>query len=231
MNGRRNKPDKRRKPERDPGQEYIRRICALYNDLYDDREEDSRPGGESWVPGHKALHTSLESFRRELRDVYGIALSTAKIRKILITGGLWTTERSREVAELYEKYKNVKAVAETLDVSPALVTMYLPYEKVVYSQDETYRPILELGRLAPSSFNRQPCVFVTDDRKRIHLFRKQGLIANPITEFAQCVDAGAALAHLELGAQAQGFHTEIQRLYPAPRFKFGLTYQATVVLK
>ena len=106
-----------------------------------------------------------------------------------------------------------------------------PYDKVAFCQDESFRPILELGRLAPSSFNRQPCVFVTDDRKRIHLFRKQGLIANPITEFAQCVDAGVSLAHLELGAKAQGYETEILRLYPAPKFKFGLTYQATVALK
>ena len=106
-----------------------------------------------------------------------------------------------------------------------------PYDKVAFNQVEAYQPILELGRLAPSSFNRQPCVFVTDDRKRIHLFRKHSLIPNPITEFAQCVDAGAALAHLELGAQNAGFATEIQRLYPAPSFKHGLTYQATVVLK
>ena len=106
------KPDKRRKPERNPGRDFILRICSLYNDVYDDREEDSRPGGEDWVPGQKAQHTSLEAFRQELQDVHGIRLSTAKIRKILITGGLWTTERSREVAELYVRYRSVSRVAE-----------------------------------------------------------------------------------------------------------------------
>ncbi len=136
MNGRRNKSDQRRKPERDPERDYIRRICALYNDLYDDRKEDSRPGGESWVPGKKALHTSLESFRRELQDGYGIWLSTAKIRKILITGGRWTTERSREVAELYERYGSVSRVAEELGLSPGLVTTYLPYQRTVYDLEE-----------------------------------------------------------------------------------------------
>lgn len=136
MNTDRRKPDGRRKPERDPERDYIRRICALYNDLYDDREEDSRPGGESWAPGKKALHTSLESFRRELQDGYGIRLSTAKIRKILITGGLWTTERSREVAELYERYGSVCRVAEELGLSPGLVTTYLPYQRTVYDLEE-----------------------------------------------------------------------------------------------
>ena len=120
----------------DPGGAYIRLICSLYNDAYDDREEDSRPGGESWVPGKKALHTSLEAFRRELREMHGIELSTAKIRKILITGGLWTTERSREVAELYERYRSVHRVAKILGLSPGLVTTYLPYTRTVYDLEE-----------------------------------------------------------------------------------------------
>ena len=136
MNWKYNEPDRKRKQERAPGQDFIRRICSLYNDSYDDREEDSRPGGENWTPGGKALHTSLESFHRELRDVHGIGLSTAKIRKILITGGLWTTERSREVAELYERYGSVHRVAEELGLSEGLVTTYLPYRRTVYDLEE-----------------------------------------------------------------------------------------------
>ncbi len=105
-----------------------------------------------------------------------------------------------------------------------------PYDKMVYNREEKYRPILELGRLAPSSFNRQPCIFVSDDRGRIHLFRKKSLLSNPVTDFAQCVDAGAALAHLEVGALAVGFQPEIQRLRPEPRFKGNLIYQASLSL-
>lgn len=92
--------DKRRKQKTmSPSQEFINFICSVYNDVYDDREEDSSIGGEDWVPGEKARHTSLDSFRKELKDHHGIEISTAKLRKILITGGVWTTERSREVAE------------------------------------------------------------------------------------------------------------------------------------
>ena len=107
----------------------------------------------------------------------------------------------------------------------------LPPEKLIYNRVEEYRPILELGRLAPSSFNRQPCVFVSDDRKRLHLYRRQKLFANPVTEFEQCVDSGVALAHLELGAREAGYSPAIQRLYPAPKFKRNLAYQASVVLE
>ena len=127
--------DKRKTEKKKPSTEYVKMICDLYSDTYDDREEDSKPGGAGWQPGVRAAHQSLESFRRELKNM-GIELSTAKIRKILITGGCWTTERSREIAELYQKYGSVKKVAEILKVSEPLVTMYLPYEKVVYDLEE-----------------------------------------------------------------------------------------------
>ena len=128
-----------------PTAEYVAYICSFYGDTYDDRDEDSSPGGEDWEPGAKANHLSLSAFQKEL-DEQGISLSTAKIRKILITGGCWSTERSREVAELYEKYQSVSRVAEELGVTDALVTMYLPYEKVVYDLDEKSRNARRVAR-------------------------------------------------------------------------------------
>ena len=122
--------------KRNPSDDFIKLICSLYGDTYDDREEDSRPGGEDWEPGVKAAHLSLGTFQKELKEVHGIEMSTAKLRKILITGGCWTTERSREVAELYERYRSITRVAKELEVSDALVTMYLPYEKTVYDLEE-----------------------------------------------------------------------------------------------
>lgn len=127
--------DKRRRERKNPSAEFIDQICSLYNDVYDDREEDSSIGGDDWAPGKTALHTSLNSFQKELEE-YGIKLSTAKIRKILITGGCWTTERSREVADLYKKYGSISRVAKELGLSETLVKTYLPYNKVVYDLDD-----------------------------------------------------------------------------------------------
>lgn len=115
-----------------PSEDYISFICKLYDDIYDDRKEDSRPHGENWNPGVCANHRSLESFRRDLKNSYDIALSTAKIRKILITGGCWTTESSRNIQRYYNELKSISEVANKLGVSTAIVTMNLPYEKVVY---------------------------------------------------------------------------------------------------
>lgn len=86
-----------------PSQDYITYICELFGDTYDDREEDSSPKGRDWVPGKKSNHTSLSAFQKCL-EKFSIRLSTGKIRKILITGGVWTTERSRKIAELYSEF-------------------------------------------------------------------------------------------------------------------------------
>ena len=131
--------------------EFIQEICVLYGDHYDDRVEDSKPptagrkdgkaekrqAGENWRPGLSAEHKSLSGFQKELLEKYGISLSTSKIRKILVSGGLWSTERSREVQELYMKLTQadseicpeqaVSLISKKLGVSKPTVVINLPY--------------------------------------------------------------------------------------------------------
>ena len=139
----------------DPTREYISMICDLYGDTYDDRTEDCRPPaagdsfrtlGSDWVPGQVADHKSLIAFQRELEDK-GIRLSSSKIRKILITGGRWSTERNREIAKLYSQYTSPESaggsglkpdaaivkIATDLGVSIVTVSVNLPYQNVVYN--------------------------------------------------------------------------------------------------
>ena len=125
-------------------------ICRLYGDVYDDREEDSRIKGLDWEPGIKSVHKSLGAFQKELDDVYGIHLSRTKLQKILITGGCWTTERSREVQWLYRQYTAevkhggpgldgnaaIQAIAKHLEISDVSVIINLPYGKVVYDLED-----------------------------------------------------------------------------------------------
>lgn len=130
---------------RDPSKEYIDLICRLYGDSYDDREEDSAPGGLDWAPGKTAQHKSLGAFQKELEE-QGIKLSTSKILKILITGGCWSTERTREVGYLHETYTEgienggeksvVKRIAAELEISEAMVYMSLPYGRTVYDLED-----------------------------------------------------------------------------------------------
>ena len=122
-----------------PSVDYINYFCFLYNDIYDDRIEDTKPGGVDWIPGTSAGHKSLAAFQKELAE-QGIKLSRSKLQKILISGGCWTTERSREVQELYANYAKtmksedaVRKIAAELGISTVSVNINLPYEKVVYA--------------------------------------------------------------------------------------------------
>lgn len=124
-------------------QEFIDKICSLYGDSYDDTEEDSSLGGSDWAPGKTAQHKSLRAFQEELEEK-GIRLSTGKIRKILITGGVYSTQLSRSISREMERYENlpekdrIKKVAEVLELSPKTVSMYSGYySRQVYGVEQS----------------------------------------------------------------------------------------------
>ena len=122
-----------------PSEEYITYICSLYGDSYDDREEDSKPKGREWTPGAAAAHKSLSAFQKELEGK-GIKLSRTKLQKILISGGCWSTERSRAIQHMYRDGRMegmspkaaMKKISAELRISTVAVNINLPYEKVVY---------------------------------------------------------------------------------------------------
>lgn len=148
--------------------EFVWKICSLYGDYYDDRLEDSRPptagkkkgkndkreAGADWMPGMRAVHKSLNVFQKELEEKYGICISTSKIRKILITGGVWSTDRSRKVQVLFDEItKNepkvkpeeiVAIISKKMDISKPMVVINLPY-------------INGVNRLEPKSQNALRC--------------------------------------------------------------------------
>ena len=63
-------------------------------------------------------------------------ISTTKVRKILITEGLWSSARSVQIRELSDQGKSSSAIAETLGISKAMVQNYLPYEKGLYDEPD-----------------------------------------------------------------------------------------------
>lgn len=186
-----------------PSQDYIICICSLYGSSYDDRIENTSPPtagenprepGEDWMPGITANHKSLVAFQRELAE-QGIKLSTSKIKKILITGGLWTTDTSRTIQELFNRYTAlsyistedtgrgkaddkgcmaeggmdpadaVKRIANELGISPVSVSVNLPYLSVVYN-------------LENRSSNAKRCARYKEKRLRSQLSQNSQLSAN-----------------------------------------------------
>lgn len=68
-----------------------------------------------------------------------LALNPIKVRKLLITAGVYESEVAEKVKNTFEEYRETKdyktsilSTANTLKLSKASVTSYLPYKKGVY---------------------------------------------------------------------------------------------------
>lgn len=117
-----------------PTDDFVTKICYLYGEAYDDRDEEKVPIGK------RSNHKSLKEFQRELKE-QGIELSLSKIIKVLVSGGKYSTERSRQIQRIYQDYINqgcpeneaAQLTAEDCEVSTATVCMHLPYKKTAYN--------------------------------------------------------------------------------------------------
>lgn len=64
------------------------------------------------------------------------AMSPLKVRKLLITSGVFSTDISEQVRKLYAEGKTIPMIQEITGLSRASVHSYLPYTKMVYKADE-----------------------------------------------------------------------------------------------
>ena len=63
-------------------------------------------------------------------------MSPIKIRKLLITAGVYENEVSRQVQDIFRETKSISQVMLETGLSRASVSGYLPYQKMVYGADE-----------------------------------------------------------------------------------------------
>ena len=86
--------------------------------------------------------------------------NTIKVRRVLITEGLWESESSRRVGELYQQGKSVKEIAEILCISEKNVQSYMPYTRGAYggeksddaTRSEEYRSRMQNAAVSQASF-------------------------------------------------------------------------------
>lgn len=64
--------------------------------------------------------------------VENLHTNTIKVRRVLITEGLWESQTSRNVGALHKAGKSVKEIAEELCMSEKNVQSYLPYTRGAY---------------------------------------------------------------------------------------------------
>jgi len=106
-------------------QEYLSCVADSFGEPYDDRNYDETAG--------KRDAPSLRSVCDEFN------ISIPKARKLLITAGVYSTEKSRMVAELSGQGKSEKEIMLCTGLSRSSVSSYLPYKKFSYNMAECSR--------------------------------------------------------------------------------------------
>ncbi len=81
-----------------------------------------------------------------------LALNPIKVRKLLITAGVYESEMVEKVQDTFEKYRktqnyktSILSTAAVLGLSKASVTSYLPYEKGVYFPSTADKEKISVG--------------------------------------------------------------------------------------
>lgn len=71
-------------------------------------------------------------------------LSQAKVKKILITLGLYKNPLSLRIARLVAMGFTIKAIAENLQISTKVVSANMPYTKTVYNSENPTENALKI---------------------------------------------------------------------------------------
>ena len=88
-----------------------------------------------------------------LQDIAdALALNPIKVRKLLITAGVYESEVAEKVKNTFEEYRetqdyktSILSTANTLQLSKSSVTSYLPYQKGVYFPDTADKEKISVG--------------------------------------------------------------------------------------
>lgn len=76
------------------------------------------------------VNSSIRSAARVLE------ISPMKLRKILITEGIYENEMSREIWAMHKYGMSIEEIAKEEGMTVSNVYSYLPYEKIVYKMDQ-----------------------------------------------------------------------------------------------
>ena len=81
-----------------------------------------------------------------------LTLNPIKVRKLLITAGIYKSEAAEKVQDTFEEYREtqnykeaIRSTANILNLSKASVTSYLPYQKGVYFPSTAEKEKISVG--------------------------------------------------------------------------------------
>jgi hypothetical protein len=108
----------RKKPDYCPEEIINELIDAMTESYQNPVSGEEAPGN----PGHRQLKLLAEEF----------SMTRIKVRKLLITAGVYETPISIEVNQLYRNGKSIAEIMEETGLKRTSVHSYLPYSRTVY---------------------------------------------------------------------------------------------------
>lgn len=112
-------------------------------------EYDARKNLKEQMESAVALYEE-ECSLQDIADA--LALNPIKVRKLLITAGVYESEVAKKVQDTFEEYRetqdyktSILSTANTLQLSKASVTSYLPYKKGVYFPSTADKEKISVG--------------------------------------------------------------------------------------
>ena len=94
-------------------------LLQSVSDLYAEKDADGK-------------HCSLNTMVAEIGELGYGGLNPIKVRKLLITAGVYESEIATQVLKFHKAGKAVDEIGRSLQLSRASVHSYLPYEKIIY---------------------------------------------------------------------------------------------------
>ena len=92
-----------------------------------------------------ALYEQIISERKDGKSIAEIAkkLHTTQVRvqRVLITEGLWTSKRTRQIAEMRMQGMTIPEIAELLGKDENTIQTFLPYSRGLYGRNETIESV------------------------------------------------------------------------------------------
>lgn len=116
-------------------------ICQFFGRVFDDDEAMRHRCLRGHTPQDKKWVELMTDDEGEIMPTINqtashFSITPAKVRKLLITGGMFDTEEFRIIKQLYGEGKTVDEISKIIKKKQVTVRSYLPYERVIYKMDE-----------------------------------------------------------------------------------------------
>ena len=125
--------------------------------------------------------------------VKSVGLSEVKVRRILITEGLWSSRTSRQIASLLDEGLTTQEIADRLHTSVKAVEAYLPYRRGVYDEED-----------------RSIAAIRSEEYRR----RNEAALQKQVSHAKD--GSHSMISRMQSGRQDQGNHTDLKESHQAP---------------